>query len=128
MGKSGNTKKAEIAEPNGCVEAAEVDLFPLIRDAIGHCANPAVMGKQFLKDYPTILEDLWAFDDAFLPLVSGIPAWAPIPCIRRSVKARDRIIQNLLSWASDYRRSFAGDLTGKDFSDVSEVMRQVIKM
>ena len=86
------------------------------------------MSKQFSKEYPTALEDLWLVDEGFLPLVSGVSSWVPIPSVRRSVKARDRMIPILQTWANDSRRSLTEEIMGNDFSDVSEVMRQEIKL
>lgn len=126
--KFSNRNISALAGCDDGVKAAEIDLFPLIRDAVGHCAVPAIMGEQFLKDYPSILEDLFMFDDVFLPLVSGLPPWAPIPSIRRGVKARDRVTGDLLAWTEKFRESLKGNSSGVDFDDVSEVMRQVIKM
>ena len=107
---------------------AEVDFYPLIRDALAYATNPAIMGKQFDKDFPSAIQDLWLFDDAFLPLVSGVPEWVPVPQIRRSVNARNRLIPMLQAWTNDYRKSFQEDVEGKDFSDVSQLMKLVIKM
>lgn len=126
--KSSNTQILATFENHGVVSAAEVDLFPLIRDAMGYCAIPAIMGKRFLEDFPMVMNDLFEFDKAFLPLVSGVPAWAPVPSIRRAIRARDRVIRDLLAWTNDFKQSLGRPVTGKGFSDVSEVMRQVITM
>ena len=67
------------------------------------------------------------FDEAFLPLISGLPSWTPIPAIRRSVKARDRIIQNFQTWIVEYKQALSGVASDKSFSDVSELTRQIIK-
>ena len=114
---------------DGELLTAEVDLFPLIRDAVAHCGSPAVMGQQFIKDYPAVLGDLWTFDDSFLLLASGVPSWAPLPSIRRAVKARDRIIRNIQDWSNEYKKSLRGiSIPMKDYSDVSDLMRQMIEM
>ena len=110
--RSSNSVTTEINEADGSIRAAEVDLYPLVRDSLGYCANPAIMGKSFLEDYPTMLEDFWAFDDGFLHL--------PIPVVWRAIKARERILQNLQSWTRDFK--------SQEFDDVSEVVRQVVHM
>ena len=122
-----NPEISSTDSPDGGLRSVEVDLYPLIRDAMGHCAIPALMGKQFLKDYPTVLDDLWVFDESFLPLISGLPAWLPIPSIQRSISARNRLILVLLSWLGDYKTSLSGNVaSSKDFSDVSEVVRMLV--
>ena len=122
-----NTRLLQNVKRDGR-QAAEVDLYPLIRDAVGHCATPAIMGKQFLEDHPHALEYLNSFDHGFVSLMSRIPSWTPIPAIRRAVKARRGVTQDLHAWILDFKKSLNDNVEGKDFSDVSEIIEQVVKM
>ncbi|KAL8855936.1 MAG: hypothetical protein Q9178_007450 [Gyalolechia marmorata] len=104
--------------------AAEIDLYHLIRHALGHCSTRTMLGKQFLTDQPTALNLLFTFDEGFLSLASGIPSWLPIPHVRRAVKARNCILRDIAGWIGDYKTH----APGKDFSDVSLVVRQVLEV
>ncbi|KAL8921425.1 MAG: hypothetical protein Q9208_005751 [Pyrenodesmia sp. 3 TL-2023] len=102
--------------------AAEVDLYPLIRHTLGYCSTAAIMGRQFLTDHPSAQDFLFTLDDGFLPLASGVPSWAPLPYVWRAVAARKRLVRDLMSWLGDLK----ANVPNKDFSDVSEVVRQVL--
>ncbi|KAL8739803.1 MAG: hypothetical protein Q9184_008562, partial [Pyrenodesmia sp. 2 TL-2023] len=80
------------------------------------------MGRQFLMDHPSALDVLFTLDDGFLPLASGVPPWAPLPHVWRAVAARKRLVRDLMSWLGDLQ----ANVPNKDFSDVSEVVRQVL--
>ncbi len=103
---------------------AEIDLYPLIRHALGHCSTRTMLGKQFLTDHPGALDLLFTFDEGFLTLASGLPSWAPLPHVRRAVKARNRLLRDIAGWIGDFK----ADAPGKDFSDVGLVVRQVLEV
>lgn len=83
-----------------------------------------MLGKQFLTDYPTALDLLFTFDEGFLSLASGIPSWAPIPHVRRAVKARNHLLRDIAGWIGGYK----ADAPDKDFSDVGLVVRQIFEV
>ncbi|KAL8905676.1 MAG: hypothetical protein Q9207_002490 [Kuettlingeria erythrocarpa] len=103
---------------------ADIDLYPLIRHALGHCSTRTMLGKQFLIDRPEALDLLFTFDEGFLTLASGIPSWAPIPHVWRAVKARNQLLRHLAGWIAGYK----AHAPGKDFSDVGLVVRQVLEV
>ena len=69
----------EPAGPDRVVRVTEVDLFPLIRDALSSCANPAFIDKHFLKEHQTVLVDLSVFNDTSSDYSKRVPSWAPVP-------------------------------------------------
>ncbi|EMC97078.1 hypothetical protein BAUCODRAFT_121589 [Baudoinia panamericana UAMH 10762] len=90
--KSCNVDVTANAKGQPVVEAS---LLPLIRNFVAHVANPALIGSDFLSNYPDFMDDLWAFDRGFLYLVVGLPRWLPIPSITRSYIARKRNLEKL---------------------------------
>lgn len=72
--------------------SAEVDMYELVRDFVTHASVYMLAGADFLKEYPDISTDLFALDNAFALLALGVPAWMPLPIVRKGVSARSRII------------------------------------
>ncbi|KAI9785035.1 MAG: hypothetical protein M1839_001232 [Geoglossum umbratile] len=107
--------------------AAEANLFPLLRNFLGHLATPSLMGQAFMDYYPEVLQDIWDLDYGFMYLIAGIPRWVPIPALGRALRARNKLIRRI----SDFH--IAMDLTEdggnpgsewRDFSDVSDVVKE----
>ena len=79
------------SQPNG----VEIDLFPLIRDFVGHISIPILIGSDLIKQYPTVMDDLWELDNAFPLLAMGIPSWVPISGVKKAAAARGRLIEGI---------------------------------
>ncbi|ORY02167.1 putative cytochrome P450 [Clohesyomyces aquaticus] len=100
----------------------EVDLHSLTRD-FGTCiAVPLFYGKDFLERCPTVIDDLWTFDNDFFPLMMiGVPKWAPFKVVREGKAARSRLhheLQALYKRIAQHQRGDAVDFDA-DMSDVS---------
>ena len=104
-------------------EAVEANLFPLIRNFVGHVSLPTLMGAPFIESYPTVLDDLWDLDDAFNLLVVGVPEWLPITVMKKAKAARTRLNNALAKFHMELDKEAAGEKTG-DLSDVSVVMKE----
>ncbi|KAH6653791.1 cytochrome P450 [Truncatella angustata] len=115
--RSANIKVLEKGQ-SGAVEA---DLMSLMRDFGGHVAIPVLYGKDLLQRYPTLLDDLWKFDNDLFPLlIIGIPTWAPFKMVREGVAARTRLIkamEGLYRRIDQYQKGEPVDF-GADMSDV----------
>ena len=55
----------------------------------------ALMGKAFLGQSPTALEDIDVLDGRFALMALGLPRWLPIPSSKKACIARDHLHQNL---------------------------------
>lgn len=64
----------------GGAEVAPVDI-----------SMPSLMGEAFMEYYPTVLDDIWALDDAFNYLAIGLPRWFPIRRLTKAHLAHTRL-------------------------------------
>jgi cytochrome P450 len=107
-------------------QTVEVDMLHLVRDFGACMAIPQMYGRDFLERNPTVLDDLWKFDNDLFPLMMvGIPQWAPFKVIKDGVAARSKIHKAL---EGVYRRTaqYLNDESVEfdaDMSDVSSVIR-----
>jgi hypothetical protein len=117
---------AVVVDGDQSSAAVEASLFPLIRNFVGYIATPALMGSAFMEYYPTVCQDLWDFDRAFMLLALGLPRWVPIPRLSKAYAARQRLVNGV----AEFHRALAATAEGKDpgfhwrdMGDVSETMR-----
>lgn len=92
------TAKVRVLEKNlpGQPGAVEVDFHNLIRDFGASIAIPVLYGSDFLRRNPTVLEDLWRFDNDLFPmLMVGVPSWLPTRAIKDGMASRARLISAL---------------------------------
>jgi hypothetical protein len=108
----------ETGEPDVAMEAS---LFPLLRNFLGHLATPSLMGQDFMDNYPGVLQDLWSLDHGLMYLIAGLPHWLPIPALRRSVRARERLLQKIAELHRAMDIAEDGGDPGKEWRDLSDV-------
>lgn len=85
------------------------------------------MGEAFMEYYPTVLDDIWALDDAFNYLAIGLPRWIPIRSVTKAHLARARLNAALGEIHNALDTLAAGGEPGpewRDLSDVSPVMKE----
>lgn len=107
--------------------AAEVDLHCLIRD-FGACITiPLLYGQDILDRHPTLLDDLWKFDnDVFPLLLIGLPGWLPIKPLRDGIPARDRCrkaMEDCYRRIDQWQKGLPVD-GGADMSDISWIAQE----
>lgn len=105
-------------------DAVEAELLSLMRD-FGACISiPQLYGQDFLDRNPTVLADLWKFDNDLFPLLMiGMPSWLPFKVVREGVAARTRLhlaLEGFYKRLDQYRKGEPVDF-GADMSDVSAV-------
>lgn len=112
--------KARLVAP----DAVEANLLSLTRD-FGACISvPQFYGQDFLDRNPTLLADLWNFDNHLFPLLMiGLPTWLPLKPIREGLAARQRLIDALAALYKRIDQHRKGEPVdgGADMSDVSFV-------
>ncbi|RLL96231.1 hypothetical protein CFD26_100710 [Aspergillus turcosus] len=109
---------------------AEVNLFALVRNFVGHISTSVAMGQAFLEAYPDLLDDMWDFDNRFPALSLGAPRWLPLPGLSAAYAARDRILDALAAYHQAFVSWDEGIDPGvkfRDLDDVSEPMKQRIR-
>ncbi|KAJ5718607.1 hypothetical protein N7488_004253 [Penicillium malachiteum] len=107
--------------------ASDADLFALLQGFIGHHLTVALMGESFMESFPSVLPQLWAFDDGVVALFVGSPKWVPSPMASAARVARG----NLLHIFSVFYRAFCAWDDGidpgielRDLDDVSELLKE----
>ncbi|RSL62656.1 hypothetical protein CEP54_005592 [Fusarium duplospermum] len=113
------SKDLHISSP-----AVEANLYSLIRDFGACIAIPLLYGNDFLDRHPRLLDDLWKFDsDLFIPLLLGVPTWAPFKVIKEGLSARSRLLsamESLYRCIDQYQKGELAELEF-DLSDVSSI-------
>ncbi|KAK4501831.1 hypothetical protein PRZ48_007640 [Zasmidium cellare] len=114
----------KVLEKEGVVEAS---LLPLIRDFCAWTANPAIMGTDFLMNFPEFFDDLWTLDRGFLYLATGLPRWAPIPLLTRAHIARKRNLERMDVFHEMMEKHWNGEEVEPKWSGLDDV-GQLIKV
>ncbi|EKG16137.1 Cytochrome P450 [Macrophomina phaseolina MS6] len=78
-------------------DVVELDLASAVRDLTAHVALEVIYGKDFVDRCGAhFIPDMWYFmDNAFLPLLVGLPTWLPFNSIRNGVAACTRLRDRL---------------------------------
>ena len=72
----------------------EVNIVGWLRDHMFKASTHALYGSRLLEIYPQLVKDIWAVDEAMVPLLSGLPTFM----MPRHYAARDRGIAGMLRW------------------------------
>lgn len=105
----------------GDASTVEVSLFALIRTFVGSIALPSLVGKEFLENFPHILEDIHDLEEGFKYLVLGLPRWVPIPSLTKAHIARRRLLDAIDSLHGALDQAAADNEPNKPWRDLSDV-------
>lgn len=113
----------------------KASFFPLIRHFVADMVLPSLYGTAFMKNYPDIANDLFNFDANFHLFLMGLPTWMPVPGLRESAAARDRVkgamadFHNILIAASRGEPGI-GSTDGRwdNLDDVSSVIKSRVHL
>jgi cytochrome P450 len=113
----------------------EASFFPLIRHFVADMVLPSLYGTAFMQNYPDIATDLFAFDANFHLFLMGLPTWMPLPGLRESAAARDRVKSAMADFhnalvAASREEAGAGssDVRWDNLDDVSSVMKNRVQL
>jgi len=112
---------ATVSKTKGGRSAMEVSLMPLLRDFIGMQALPAVFGTDLYRNSTGLFEDLWAFDNAFLILMAGLPRWVPIPKLAKAHAARARLHALLVRMHAAMEDDAAGRSVSSEWANIDDI-------
>ncbi|KAL2869908.1 cytochrome P450 [Aspergillus lucknowensis] len=107
----------------------EASFFPLVRHFVADIVLPALFGTGFMQKYPDIAADLFQFDSSFGLFLMGLPSWMPVPGLRESAAARDRVkraMEDLHDAISGRSGTASGYWNGVE--DVSSVMKERVRL
>ncbi|WPG99036.1 Hypothetical protein R9X50_00184100 [Acrodontium crateriforme] len=106
-------------------QVMEASLLPLIRDYTAHTANPAIMGTDFLANFPEFFDHMWNFDRGFLLLATGLPRWAPIPMLTRAHIARKRLLDTIGVYHEAMEKEANGEDPGPKWTSLDDAGKLV---
>ena len=102
-------------------KVVEVDLLDLSRDWCATMANPTIMGSDFVNNFPDYIRDIWALDQGFLLLATGLPRWIPIPALTKAHIARKHLMDKLVQFEVAMDKWAAGEDPGTEWRDLDDV-------
>ncbi|KAG6048355.1 hypothetical protein E4U17_007175 [Claviceps sp. LM77 group G4] len=103
----------------------EADLMSLTRNFVAATANPALMGTNFVENFPEFWELLWKFDDGMVLLAANVPAWIPWPRLQRAKAARARMLARTLEFEVAMDKYVQGEDPGIQWQDLHNVSTYV---
>lgn len=101
----------------------EVNLYEFTTNFVGDVAGLVLMGHAFVDNNPGIIDDLWAFDDSFQALLTGIPG---ILGTAKARAARARLHFAISQWSSALQTTLDGkdpEISWGNMEDVADTMR-----
>ena len=112
-------RSAELLPVAGATPSVEASLFPLMRNFVGDLASSVLMGHNFMENNPTILQDLWDWDNKFNLYLLGLPSW--MPGLAKASQARHRFIDAVQEHQEALYAMLDGRDPGNRWSDLSDV-------
>ena len=108
--------------------AARVSLVTLITHFVGHVLGTAMLGANFMEQYPQVLDDLADLDAGFKYLALGLPRWVPPMSVAAAHIARKRLLAVLsgvqIALDQTARSEEPDELWGDVAEDLSEGVRE----
>lgn len=115
-----------IGSSIGVISKSEVSLNTVLRKTIGEASIRALFGEQFLKNFPSLLDDIYTLDAGMAWLLIRTPPWIPIGASTKAHKARSRLWKATTAYNVALDAALDGnqiDPSWGDMQDVSEVVR-----
>lgn len=113
--------EAELAEDVDQKEVVEADLFELIRNFVAFTANTALLGTDFVENFPSFWQGLWRLEKGFMALAVETPILLPV---NSAIGAR-RSRGFLLGWMDEFETALEkhrkGENPGPQWADLDNV-------
>lgn len=113
--------EAELAEDEDHKEVVEADLFELIRNFVAFTANTALLGTDFVENFPSFWQGLWRLEKGFMALAIETPVLLPV---NSAIGAR-RSKGFLLGWMDEFETALEkhrkGENPGPQWADLDNV-------
>lgn len=101
--------------------SVEASLLPLVIDFASAAAIPSLFGTDLLRNYPDLVQDLWAFNHGFFWLAAYIPRWLPIPVVQRAYAGRQHVVDALIDQQGALDKEAAGEDPGPQWANLKDV-------
>lgn len=114
--------EAELAEDVDKKEdVVEADLFELVRNFVAFTANTALLGTDFVENFPSFWQGLWRLEKGFMALAIETPVLLPV---NSAIGAR-RSRGFLLGWMDEFETALEkhrkGENPGPQWADLDNV-------
>ncbi|KAH6605776.1 cytochrome p450, partial [Trichoderma cornu-damae] len=103
----------------------EVDLMELTRNFVAATAVPAIYGTDFVDNFPDLWKWLWIYNESFVLLATGAPAWLPWPRLQRGKLARRRLLAGLYEFNDAMEKHMNGEEGDAKWQNLNNVSRLV---
>ncbi|KAL6243559.1 hypothetical protein RBB50_009552 [Rhinocladiella similis] len=104
---------------------ADAELWQLLRYFVGEIATTVLLGRDFLRNHPNFMHDLWTMDEKLNLFLAGMPGW--FPNMTGAAAARERVLAAI----ADHHEAMFKYLDGKDpgprWTDMSDVSPVIVK-
>ncbi|KAJ4424674.1 hypothetical protein N0V82_000602 [Gnomoniopsis sp. IMI 355080] len=113
--------EAGLEEDTDHKEVVEADLFELVRNFVAFTANTALLGTDFVENFPSFWQALWRLEKGFMPLALETPILLPV---NSAIGAR-RSRGFLLGWMDEFETALEkhrkGENPGPQWADLDNV-------
>lgn len=113
--------EAGLEEDADQKEVVEADLFELVRNFVAFTANTAILGTDFVENFPSFWQALWRLEKGFMALAVETPALLPV---NSAIGAR-RSRGFLLGWMDEFETALEkhrkGENPGPQWADLDNV-------
>ena len=110
-------------------EEVETSFFELITRWTYVCSTPALLGEAFHEHCPSVMDDIFVFDEKFPLMLSGLPSF--MLGASKSTAARNRSLEAVARWCRAYGTVLQSKDPGPgwgDMNDVSDVVEKAFKI
>ena len=84
-------------------------------------ANPALVGTDFVNNFPDFFSDLWAMDKGFFYLSTGLPRWFPFPPLTSAHLARRRVFKAIRAYEIALEKEHNGQDPGSEWQSLDDI-------
>lgn len=113
--------EAGLVEDAEQKEVVEAELFELVRNFVASTANTALLGTDFVENFPDFWQALWRLEKGFLPLAVETPVLLPV---NSAIGAR-RSRGFLLGWMDEFETALEkhrkGENPGPQWADLDNI-------
>lgn len=113
--------EAGLVEDADNKDVVEADLFELVRNFVAFTANTALLGTDFVENFPSFWQALWRLEKGFMPLAVETPILLPV---NSAIGAR-RSRGFLLGWMDEFETALEahrkGENPGPQWADLDNV-------
>ncbi|RFU78993.1 cytochrome p450 [Trichoderma arundinaceum] len=103
----------------------EVDLMELTRNFVATTVIPSIYGTDFVENFPELWKWMWIYNESFVLLATGVPAWVPWPRLQRGKLARRRILTYLYEFNEAVEKHMNGEEIDPKWQNLDNVSKLV---